>query len=68
MVLLRESKKEEDINHTINDPVILVEGTAGVGKTTSPQKKKTMLSDWISGQRTMHILPSYDLLHAECQQ
>lgn len=44
MVLLRESKKEEEINHTINDPVILVEGTADVGKTTLATKKKNSVT------------------------
>ncbi|KAK7086176.1 hypothetical protein SK128_018089 [Halocaridina rubra] len=55
----------DDIKHSKDDPVILIEGFAGVGKTTLTKK---IMSDWISQNSSMTHLTAYDfLLYAVCR-
>ncbi|KAK7021913.1 hypothetical protein SK128_021336 [Halocaridina rubra] len=54
-----------DITLNTHDQVLLIEGFAGVGKTTLTKK---ILCDWASGQSNMTNLMNYDLLlYAECR-
>ncbi|KAK7083001.1 hypothetical protein SK128_005780 [Halocaridina rubra] len=64
-VQLKFNNVLDDITQSRKDPLILIEGLAGVGKTTLTKK---IMDDWVSGSSSMTGLTSYDfLLYTECR-